>query len=293
MRTFDYVAPKTLDEAIRVLSDAKVRARPIAGGTDLLEQIDTGLKQPELLVDVKNIPELKRLEFKGDGLHIGAAATHTDVRLFGPVKQKYNALAQGCGVVGYLQIQNRATVGGNICNASPCADSVPALLIFDAKAVTIGPRGRREMPLYDFFKGPGETVLEKGELLLELLVPPPPPNSVSQYIRNVPDEKREITVASVACLLVMDSTGRTCKEARIALGAVSPVQTRAPSAEAVLKGKVITEALVKEAARKAVGHTRPITDERGTIEYRKALIEDLTRQVIARCLDSLTSSKAA
>ena len=287
MRPFEFAAPDSLDEAFEILSKANGEVRPLAGGTDLIDQLRLGLRGASLVMDVKNIPELMRLEYSQDGLHIGAGVSCTDVRQFGPVGERYNALAESCGLIGYVQIQNRASIGGNICNASPAADSVPSLLIYEAKAVIVGPGGRREMSLEDFFVGPGETVLERDEILMEVVLPPPPPDSVSHYLRFITGQNLDISVAGVGSLIALERGEGVCQKARIALSAVSPRPTRARDAEAVLEGRVIDEVLIREAGKKAVNHCDPITDLRGTIEYRKELIEVLTRSVVTKCLGSL------
>ena len=260
----------------------------MAGGTDLIDQLRVGRRQASLVLDVKNIPELMRLEYSQDGLHIGAGVSCTDVRQFEPVREKYNAVAESCGLIGSIQIQNRAAVGGNICNGAPSADTVPTLLIYEAKAIIVGPRGQRETPLEDFFVGPGETVLKSDEFLLEVTLPPPPPNSASRYLRFIPREEMDIAVAGVGSLIALDRDGK-CQRARIALAAVSPTPTRAGDAEAVLEGQVINEGLIREAGEKGVNHCNPITDVRGSIEYRKELIKVLTRRTLAGCLETLGS----
>ncbi len=287
MQPFEFAAPKSLDEALELLASPNGRIRALAGGTDLIDQLRVGRKQASLVMDIKNIPELNRLEYIGDGLHIGAAVSCTNVHKFAPVMENYTALAQSAGLVGSVQIQNRAAIGGNICNAAPSADAIPSLLIYDARAVIVGPKGQREMPMEEFFVGPGQTALNEDEILMEVVLPPPPANSASYYLRFIPREEMDIAVAGVGSLVVLDPGSGKCTRARIALAAVSPTPTRARDAEAVLEGSKIDETLIREAGEKAVNHCNPIDDVRGTIQYRKELVKVLTRRTLAKCLETL------
>ena len=287
MPRFEYSAPKTLDEALSVLSTSDGEVRALAGGTDLIDQVRVGRRQPTIVMNIKDIPEMQRLEYASDGLHIGAGVSCTDVYNFGPVQEHYKSLNEAARLIGSIQIQNRAAIGGNVCNAAPSADTIPTLLIHDAKAVINGPRGRREMSLLEFFRGPGQTALERDEVLQELVIPQPPANSVSHYLRFIPRNEMDIAVAGVGSFLQLDPSTKRCQQARIALASVAPTPVRATDAEAVLEGQVLNEALIREAGEKAVNHANPITDVRGSIEYRKELVKVLTRRTLAMCLESL------
>ena len=170
MKTFEYVAPNSLAEAVSLLESAGPLAHPLAGGTDILPQMRYFRVHPTLVVDVKRIPELRRLGFAGDGLHIGAAVSLADIAAHPDVTRLYPAIAYSCGLVGSVQIRNRATLGGNLCNAAPSADTVPGLICLGARAVVTGPAGTREIPVEEFNIGPGETVLGTGELLVKVVV---------------------------------------------------------------------------------------------------------------------------
>ena len=290
MKPFSYVAPQSLEEALQVLAQAKGpgQVRAIVGGTDLIDQMKQERRTPSVVLDVKRIPETMRLEWvPGEGLHIGAAVPCTDTAAFPTVKESYASIEESCLLVGSVQIQNRASIGGNICNSAPSADTVPGLITYAARAVITGPRGRREVPLEEFFTGPGQNVMEPNEILLETIVPPPPPNSSGHYLRFIPRNEMDIAVAGVGSLLVLEPGTRRCNQARIALASVAPTPVRARAAEAVLEGKEITADLIQEAGELAVEACNPITDVRGSVEYRKELVKVLTRRTLQRCMESL------
>lgn len=286
MRPFQFAAPNTLAEAILVMSKAGGGAKPLVGGTDLIAQVKENRRSPSIVVDIKRIPEMRRLEYARDGLHLGAAVPCFDTYEHPDVQNRYPAVFDSARLVGSIQIQNRASIGGNVCNASPSADTVPALLVYEGRAVVIGPKGRREVPLDAFFKGPGQSVLATDELLVEVVLPPPPVHSTSHYQRFIPREEMDIAVAGVASLLALDAKG-VCVRARIALAAVAPTPVRAKAAEAVLEGKRVTPALIQQAADAAVQAAKPISDVRGGAEYRKELVRVLTLRTLEQCLEEL------
>ncbi|MDO8751692.1 MAG: xanthine dehydrogenase family protein subunit M [Dehalococcoidia bacterium] len=290
MKPFSYVAPKSLQEAFQVLAKANGagQVRALVGGTDLLDQVRQNRRTPSVVMDVKRIPEMMRLEWvPGEGLHIGAAVPCTDTALFPSVMELYPSIRETCQLVGSVQIQNRASIGGNVCNSAPSADTVPPLITYSARAVIVGPRGRREVPLESFFTGPGQNVLAPDEVLLETIVPPPPPNSSGHYLRFIPRNEMDIAVVGVASMIVLAPRSRRCTQARIVLASVAPTPVRARAAEAVLEGKTITAALIQQAGEQAVEAAKPITDIRGTIEYRRELVKVLTRRTLGLCMDSL------
>lgn len=290
MRPFDYIAPHSLKEAAAVLAQASGAVRPIVGGTDLIAQMKEGKVLPSLVLDMKRIPEMLHLEYvDGDGLRIGAAVSCTDVASYSVTQERYPALAQSCQLVGSTQIQNRASVGGNVCNAAPSADTVPPLLIYEATCIIIGPSGERRVPLEDFFVGPGSTVLASQELLVSLVLPPPPPNSSSSYLRLIPREEMDIAVVGVGSLVAIDATSGHCSRARIALAAVAPTPRRARDAEAVLQGQILSDATLDAAGEKAANAAQPISDVRGTAEYRRELVKVLTRRTLKKSINALQS----
>ncbi|MFQ5826524.1 MAG: FAD binding domain-containing protein, partial [Dehalococcoidia bacterium] len=272
MHLFDYVAPQSLEEAVRLLEQAEGQAMPIAGGTDLIPQIKKGTKQPSLVVDIKRIPEVHRLEFAPEeGLHLGAAVPCAAIVRHPQVLALYPSLHKACSQIGSRQIRSRASVGGNICNAAPSADSIPPLLVHEATVQVLGAGGTRQIPLEELFLGPGQTSLGPSELLAEIGVPVPPAHSSSQYIRFSLREEMDIALVGVAALLALEpGTGR-CLEARIALGAVAPTPIRARQAETLLQGQKLVDGLLDRAAELAAQASSPITDIRASAEYRREL----------------------
>lgn len=286
MPDFEFAQPASLDEALELFA-APGEVRAIVGGTDIVDQLKTGRRNADMIVDVKRIPELQRLEVTGDGLHIGAARSCTDVGEFPAVRSDYRGLADSALLIGSWQIQNRAGVGGNVCNAAPSGDTIPPLLVHDTTAVIANASGRREIALSDFFAGPGQTVLQKGEILVELVLPPTPDNSASAYLRFIPRNEMDIAVAGVGSFLQLDPSNNTVQKARIALASVAPTPVRARAAEGILEGNVLTDELIESAAEAAVGSATPITDVRGSAEYRLELVRVLTRRTLRICRDRI------
>ncbi len=283
MRSFEYYAPGSLKEALSLLENRGKEAKVLAGGTDLIVQMKDGRACPAVIVDVKKVPELNRLEWNdAKSLYIGAAVPLSKIVTFPPITEKFGILYQGCSSIGSVQLRNRGTVGGNICNAAPSADSAPSLLCLEAKAIVARLRGSRTVPLDSFFRGPGQTALDDNELLLGLEVPAPPTLSSGCYLRHTPRQDMDIAVVGVASYLVFASQKNRCREARIALGAVAPTPVRVPQAEAILAGKILTEKAIEEAAERAAEAARPISDVRGSAEYRKEIVKVLTRRTLKR-----------
>jgi len=282
LRPFGYHAPATLDEAVALLHELGEAGRPIAGGTDLVVQMKEGhtrFPYPDMVVSLQRVKGLRNIEFsEKDGLRIGAGATMSEVANHEAVLARYQALAEGAGVVGSLQTMNMGTIGGNVCNAAPSADTVPPLLAFDADAVIVGPNGRRSQPLREFFAGPGQTKLKPGELLAELRLPTPPANTGSAYLRHTPRKQMDIAVVGVAVTLTLD--GQTVKRARVALGAVAPTPLRAVSAESALEGKPASGETFATAAEAAVSDCSPIGDVRGSAEFRRHLVRVMTERML-------------
>lgn len=293
MKPFSYVAPTSLDEAYKVLAqaDGPGSVRAIVGGSDLIDQMRQERRTPSVVLDIKRIPEMNRLEWvAGEGLHLGAAVCCTDTAAFPAVQENYGSLAESAQLIGSVQIQNRASVAGNICNSTPSADSVPGLITYGARVVLVSPRGRREVELGDFLTGPGQNVLAPDEILLETIVPPPLPNSSGHYLRFIPRNEMDIAVAGVASMLALEPGTTKCAQVRIVLASVAPTAVRATAAEQVLEGNEVTVDLIREAGEKAVEAASPISDVRGSAEYRIELVKVLTRRTLARCMESLGHS---
>lgn len=292
MRTFDYSAPETIDEAISLLKAAGGSARPLAGGTDLVVQMKeraTRFPYPATIVSLDRVSELRGVNFsETDGLRIGAGATMTDVASHPAVRERYAALAEGAGVVGSLQTMNMATIGGNVCNAAPSADTAPPLLVYEAEAVIVGPDGRRTLPIAEFFRGPGETALDSDELLAELRLPVPPSGTGAAFRRHTPRKQMDIAVVGVAIALTL--SGDTIERARVALGAVAPTPLRASAAEAALQGQTANAETFAKAAKTAVQDSSPITDLRASAEYRRHLVKVMTARLLAEAANRAKES---
>jgi CO/xanthine dehydrogenase FAD-binding subunit len=283
VRRFELALPQSVDDCLRVLSQHGGRAKLVAGGTDLLVQMKAGTVRPAWVVDLSGVDRLRVLE--GDaarGLRIGAAVTARQLEQDPRVRSGYPALAESAALVGSVQIRNLATVGGNLCNAAPSADMAPPLVALEAEAVVAGPSGERRLPLGAFFADVRQTVLAPDELLVELVVPPPGPRSGGSYLRHTPRRELDIAVVGVASQLAL--TDGRCARARIALAAVAPTPLRATAAEQALEGQPVTPALIDRAAELAAGVTRPISDQRGSADFRRHLTRVLTRRTLTTAL---------
>ena len=287
MISFEYYAPHSLEEALSLLDNRRERSKVLAGGTDLIVQMKNGNARPAVIVDAKKIPELNRLEWNdGKSLYIGAAVPLSKIVAFPPVMESFGILYQACSIIGSMQLRNRGTVGGNICNAAPSADSAPPLLCLGAKAIVARLGGNRIVPLDSFFQGPGQTALATNELLVGIEVPAPPIRSSGCYLRHTPRQDMDIAVVGVASFLIISKQNNLCQEARIALGAVAPTPIRVPQAESILAARVLTEEAIEEAAERAAEAARPISDMRGSAEYRKEIVKVLTRRTLKKALET-------
>lgn len=291
MIDFDYFSPLSLEEALSLL-ESRQGAKVLAGGTDLIVQMKERRAHPLALIDVKKVPELNRLSLGEEGtLFIGAAVPLSRVIAYPPVKEGLPMLAEACSLVGSFQLRNRGTVGGNICNAAPSADTAPPLLCLSARAIVARSGGTRVIPLTDFFAGPGKTVLEGNELLVGIEIPSPPEPSAGSYLRHIPRQEMDIAVAGVASFLLFDEGGGFCREARIALGAVAPTPLRTPGAESALSGRPLSEESIDEAAREASEEACPISDIRGSAAYRKEIVRVLTRRTLKSAWETYLARK--
>lgn len=270
MSEMRYEAPKTLAEAVALLAGAQGRARVLAGGTDLLIQLRAGRIEPELLVDIKGILEMSQIVAEGGGYRVGAAVTGMQLIEHEAFARQWPGVVDGVKLIGSIQVKGRATVGGNLCNASPAADSVPALIAAGAVASIIGPAGRREAAVETLVVGPGKTSLAVGEILTSLLLPPRPAHSGDAYLRFTPRTEMDIAVVGAGVNLTLDPQG-VCTQARVALGAVASRALLVPEAAAALIGTKVDAAALQELAAAARAACRPIDDKRGTREFRLKL----------------------
>lgn len=268
MQTFDYQAPPTLAEAIQQLAQAQGQARPLAGGTDLIDQMRIGKRTADLVVDIKKIHELNVLQIDTNGARIGAAVPCCRITAHAELRHHYAALVDSCSIIGGVQIQSRASVGGNLCNSGPAADATPSLIALHGQCLIAGPQGTRTVSADAFCTGPGENVLEPGELLVELQLPASAPHSGSHYRRVIPRNEMDIAVVGVGASVTLDPTGNEILAARIGLGAVGPTPILAqPVADAII-GQGVSDALFHKAGEVAKSIISPITDMRGTRDYR-------------------------
>ena len=281
MRRFEYFEPATLDEAVSLLARYAGRAQPLAGGTDLLVELKEQLRRADCVINIKQIPGIGELSFDArEGLHIGALVTAREVELSPITLQHYASLVQSVRELGSIQVRNRATIVGNLCRASPSADTLPPLIADGAQVTIHGTGGERRVALEDFFTGPGKTVLKVDELVTGLRVPAPAPRTGKVYIKHGRRKAMELATVGVAVTL-------SEKEIRIVLGAVAPTPIRARKAEALLRGKKIDAALIERAAQAAIEESRPISNVRASAEYRRDMVGVLTRRALQRAWDAI------
>ena len=281
MKNFNYFAPKTLSEAYDILARYSERSFLMAGGTDLMVQMKAKSIAPECVVDLKGLG-LNYIKAMDDDLAVGATTTLHDIESSPLIQEKCPVLATTCSEMACYSIRHLGTIGGNLCNASPAADTAPPLIVLGAKVKINGPDSERVVPVEDLFTGPRETLLKKSEILTEIQIPHLPPHSGAVYLKYKRNEGMDLALVGVAVCLVMDSSGTNCKDVRIALGAVAPVPVRVSAAEKVLRGNVLKEDLFEEAALKAKELAEPITDARGSADYRTALVQPLTQDALRK-----------
>ena len=285
IRPFRYFEASTVSEAAAILAREGVGAYPLAGGTDLLVRMKRGDLAPGALVNLKRIPGLREIEREpGKGIRVGALAVISEIAHSPLVRTSHPVLAEAAGVLGSPSIRNLGTLGGNIGRASPASDMAPSLLILRARMLVEGPRGKREVEVREFFKGPGQTVLSSGELITSFLLPHMAPGSGAAYERIGRREGMDCALVGVAALVTLSGKDHGVKDAGVALAAVAPVPLRAMKAEQVLLSGSLTEERMKEAARAAAGDCFPISDMRASGSYRKEMVEVLTYRALARAL---------
>ena len=280
MARFDYLEPHSLDEALVMLEKHGARARLVAGSTDFLVRWRTGSWRPEIVVCMQHVPGLDGVSFNDDdGLSIGAMATVQSIEQSSVVRARYPALAAGSAAFAGVQVRNLATVVGNVCNASPAGDTLPALLAYDAQCRIASSGGERWLPLHEVFVGPGQTALAAGEIMTELRLPAPAPNTGGLYIKHSPRGAMDISAVGAASVLSIAADG-TCASVRIALGAVAPTPMRAYGAEGRLVGQVLNNDNIAEAARLAAQSSRPIADVRSGADYRREIAQVLAERTL-------------
>lgn len=282
LKDIDYAAPKTVAEAVAILSDQGERARCLAGGTDIVVQVREGKRRDvDVLVDIKQIPELNELAFDPKmGLRIGAAVPCYRIYEHHQISKAYPGLIDAVALVGGIQIQSRASLGGNLCNSSPAADTIPALIALETTCVIAGPRGTRDVSVENFCTGPGKNVLARGEFLVTLKLPPPKKRSGAAYLRFIPRNEMDIAVAGAGVSVQLDDQGQRCTAARISLAAVAPTPLLVPEAGAALVDGTLNDSLIEKAATLAQAAARPISDMRGDADYRRHLVGVLVKRAL-------------
>jgi len=289
VKWFDYAAPRSVSEAVGLLA-SHPGARLLAGGTDLLVQLRAGRKETDYVVDLKRIPELNAIDYDPQrGLTLGAAVPCYRIYGDSAVSRNYPALAEVAALIGGTQIQGRASIGGNLCNAAPSADSIPLLIAMGARCRIAGTKGTREIAVENFCIAPGRTVLEAGELLVSLHLPPSKPHSGARYLRFIPRNEMDIAVAGAGVEVVLENG--TFRSARIALASVAPTPLFVREAGEGLAGKPVNEAGIAAAADAARSAAKPITDMRGTAEYRRHLCAVLTRRALETAVQRAREAK--
>ena len=292
---FDYSAPASIAEAVDLLSQHGPDAALLAGGTDILVQLRENHRSARHVIDVKKIDELRQLTLS-DGsspLVIGASVPCTQFNQSQPIIDSYGAVSDSTAIIGGWQIQTRASIGGNLCNASPAADSIPPLIVHQAVCHVSGPSGSRTIHSQDFCVGPGKNALEPGELLVSIELPAPRPNSQSAYLRFIPRNEMDIAVAGVAAYVELDEDGQRFVDARVALGAVGPTPILVTAASDALIGQAADVSTIREAGRLAREAATPISDMRGTREYRLQLADVLTRRALATAVERARQKASA
>ncbi len=281
MNDFQYAAATTVDEAVSLLAAQGEKAKIMAGGTDIIVQLREGQRDAELVVDIKKIPELLEVDFDAQkGLSLGGSVPCCQIYGDARILDAYPGLADATRIIGGWQIQSRASVGGNLCNSSPAADSIPALIALDVTCQIAGPDGPRSIKASEFCTGPGRNALQRGELLVKLEFPPSAAKTGSAYLRFIPRNEMDIGVAGSGVWLQLDESGQAITKARIALSAVGPTPLFAAEASDYLAGKPATEASFAQAGELAKKVATPISDMRGTAEYRTHLVGVLTRRAL-------------
>ncbi len=280
MSALAYTAPSSVEEAVRALAGASGLAKVLSGGTDLLVQLRSGRVKPSLIVDTKMIPGISGIREENGGFVIGAATSGAVIGESEALKRAWPGLVEATNLIGSTQVQGRASLAGNLCNASPAADSVPALIAARATCVIVGSNGRREVPVEAVCTGPGRTSLARDEFIIEFRLPKRAARSADAYLRFIPRTEMDIAVVGAGINVTLDASG-VCTDARVVLGAVAPTAVLVPEATTALVGRKLDEtalAALDQAARKAC---KPIDDKRGTIEYRIKVAGVMTRRAAA------------
>jgi carbon-monoxide dehydrogenase medium subunit len=291
--SFDYIKPATPQEVTRLLLKSDGQARLFMGGTDVFVRMRDGFITPTILIDVKHLPGMREIKFtRRNGLVIGAAVDMNLLAAHPAVVEHYPLLAEALHTVASYQLRTRATMGGNLCNASPAADTAPAAMVLEAMMVLHGRRGERCVPITEFFLGPGRTAMKPGEFLLRIEIPPAPRGAVGHYLKLGRNALGDLAIVGVAVLGYPDRRAKSGYSFRIALASVAPMPIRVPDAEAILAGSLLTPDVIEAAATAAMETARPIDDVRSSAAYRKAMVKNLTRRAVVAVASALRERAA-
>lgn len=278
MGTLQYFAPTSAQEAAQLLHD-QTHGQVLAGGTDLLVQMRTGIKTPAAIIDIKKIPQLTKFKLNQDTLVIGAALSCAELVEQSSIAEVFPGLVEAADLIGSTQIQGRCTLGGNLCNASPAADTVPALIVNKALCLIQGREGQREVAVAEFNTGPGQNCLAQGEFLLSFKIPRPSPGTADAYLRFIPRTEMDIAVVGAAASITLSPQGK-CTGARIAIGAVAPTALLVPAAAEAIIGSRLEDKDLDRAVKAVQEAAKPISDKRGSADYRRKVVGVLTRRAI-------------
>jgi len=286
LEPFDFVSPSSIDEAVKTLATKGDQARIMAGGTDMLVQMRAGRRTAPLVVDIKGIPELNEVSYDASkGLTLGAAVPCYQIYQNKALADAYPGLMDSALLIGGIQIQGRATIGGNICNAAPSGDAIPIVIALGGTCIIAGPNGTRQLPVEEMCTAPGRNALADGEILVSISLPAPVANSGANYQRFIPRNEMDIAVAGVGSSVVLDASGQNFVSARIALASVAPTPVFAKEAGDSLAGKPVNEDTIQAASEEAQKAAKPISDMRGTIRQRTHLIGVLTRRTLNNAIE--------
>jgi len=284
-----FTAPTSIDEAVGILAEANGTARVLAGGTDLLVQLRSGMLRPELIVDIKKIPEVRSVSAENGGFRIGAAVAGAELGEHPDVPKVWPGVVEAFDLIGSTQIQGRASLGGNLCNGSPAADSVPAMIAAGATCLIAGPGGTREANVEDIITGPGKTSLANGEFVVSFSLPQRPAKSGDAYLRFIPRTEMDIAVVGAGVNLTLDGSG-TCTAARVTLGAVAPTPLLVQGCADAIVGTKLDDGAMANLAAAASAACNPIDDKRGTIEYRTKVAGVMVRRAAGIAMERARSN---
>ena len=278
-----YFAPKSIGEATSLLAEYGEKAKVIAGSTDLVAQMKERKVLPDYIINIGGITDLNYIKEEADGLRVGALTAIDSIEKSSVVRSKFSILADAAGLLGTPVIRRQATIGGNLCNAAPSADTAPALIVLGARAKIVGAGEEKVVAIEDFFSGPGQTILKQGQILAEIQIPDLPPHSGASYEKHCRRMGADLAVVGVAASVMME--GDILKDVKIALGAVAPTPIRAKKAEEILRGNKLDDKLLEEAGKTASGESSPIDDTRGSADYRRKLVTVLTKRAVKQAIE--------